>query len=74
MTPGEALKLFCDEVPALGLLGTQHFICPEMPYTVDNDVQLVCKYLKALKKGGRIGIDRLYREGSSKCTRAISSF
>lgn len=65
MTPGEAFKQFCDEIPALGLLGTQHFIHSEKPYTVDEEVQLVCKYLHAYKIGGRRGIDRLYREGTS---------
>ena len=72
MTSGEALKQFRDEVPALGLLGTQHFVHPEKPFTVDNDVQLVCKYLKALQLGGRKGIDRLYREGYSNYTHSSS--
>ena len=66
MTSGEALKQFRDEVPALGLLGTQHFVHHDKPYTVDDDVQLVCKYLKALRIiGERKGIDRLYKEGGS---------
>ena len=63
MTPGEALKHFQQEVPTLGLLGTPHYIHPDTPYTVDEEVQLVCKYLKAFKVGGMIGIDRLYKEG-----------
>ena len=63
MTPEEALKHFLQEVPTLGLLGTPHYIHPDTPYTVDKEVQLVCKYLKALKIGGKKGIDRLYREG-----------
>ena len=63
MMPGEALKHFQREVPALGLLGTPHYIHPDTPYTVDEEVQLVCKYLKALRVGGTRGIDRLYQEG-----------
>ena len=63
MTPEEALKHFQHEVPTLGLLGTPQYIDPNTPYTVDAEVQLVCKYLKALKIGGKKGIDRLYREG-----------
>ena len=63
MTPEEALKHFQQEVPALGLLGTPHYIHPDTPYTVDEEVQLVCKYLKALQVGGEEGIDRLYQEG-----------
>ena len=59
LTPDDALKHFQQEVPALGLLGTPHYIRPDTPYTVDEEVQLVCKYLKALKDGK---IDKLYRE------------
>ena len=62
MSPGEALKQFCYEVPVLGLIGTQHMIPRDKPYSVDEDVQLVCKYLKALSIGGTKGIDKLYRE------------
>ena len=62
-TPEEALKHFQQEVPALGLLGTPHYIKPDKPYTVDEEVQLVCKYLKALQVGGKKGIDKMYREG-----------
>ena len=61
--PEEALKHFQQEVPALGLLGTPHYIHPDTLYTVDEEVQLVCKYLKALQIGGKKGIDRLYQEG-----------
>ena len=63
MTPEKALKHFQQEVPALGLLGTPHYIDPDTPYTVDKEVQLVCKYLKALQIGGKKGIDKLYWEG-----------
>lgn len=63
---GEALKLFYREVPALQLLGSTHYINPEIPFTVDADVQLVCKYLRAYKMGlagSARGIDREFREG-----------
>ena len=63
MMPGEALKHFQREVPALGLLGKPHYIHPDTPYFLDKEVQLVCKYLKALRVGGTRGIDRLYQEG-----------
>ena len=63
MSPGEALKQFCCEVPVLGLIGTQHMIPRDKAYSVDEDVQLVCKYLRALSIGGTKGIDKLYREG-----------
>ena len=63
MPPDDALEHFQQEVPALGLLGTPHYIHPYTPYTVDEEVQLVCKYLKALQVGGRRGIDRLYQDG-----------
>ena len=66
MMPGEALKHFREEVPVLGLLGTAHYINPDTPYSVDEEVQLVCKYLKALRVGGLKGIDRLYLEGEGK--------
>ena len=60
--PEDDLKHFQQEVPALGLLGKPHYIHPDTPYTVDEEVQLVCKYLKALQIGGTKGIDRLYSD------------
>ena len=62
MSPEEALTKFCNELPVLGLVGTPHKI-HQKPYTVDEDVQLVCKYLRALKTGGIEGINKLYKEG-----------
>ena len=59
MTSDNVLEHFKKEVPALGLLGTPHYIDPDTPYTVDEEVQLVCKYLKALQVGE---IDRLYHD------------
>lgn len=63
MSPDMSLKEFFEDIPALGLLGTPHVVYPETPYVVDDDVQLVCKYLKAYKIGGTKGIDKLYKEG-----------
>ena len=40
---------------------------PNRAYVVDEDVQLVCKYLKAYQVGGKNGIDKLYKE--CKCYR-----
>ena len=53
------MEHFKKEVPALGLLGTPHYIHPNTPYCVDGEVQLVCKYLKALQVGD---IDKLYHD------------
>ena len=36
---------------------------PRHTVLVDKEVQLVCKYLKALRVGGTRGVDRLYQEG-----------
>lgn len=58
-----SLRAFHEDIPALGLLGTKYFIEPNTPFVVGNDVQLVCKYLKAHKTGGTKGIDRLYKDG-----------
>ena len=60
------LKEFYDDVPALGLLGTPHEVHPDTPYVVDEEVQLVCKYLKAykvFKSGSSKGINKLFKEG-----------
>ena len=63
MSCGEAMKQFREEVPTLSLLGTVHTVRAEKPYTVNDEVQLVCKYLQAYDRGGVKGIDRLYKEG-----------
>ena len=62
MSSEESLGEFYEDVPALGLLGTPHCVYPQTPYVVDDDAQLVCKYLKAYKVGGTKGINRLYKE------------
>ena len=65
-SPEKSLAQFIDEVPALGMLGVPYAINPNTLYTVDEDVQLVCKYLKAyrvfMEKGGQKGINKIYRE------------
>lgn len=60
VTPEEVLSQFLNEIPVLALIGTKHRVGPEVNYTIDEDVQLVCKYLNALKSGE---IDRLYENG-----------
>eukprot|EP00731_Ephydatia_muelleri_P026772 Em0018g872a len=58
MTPDKMLEQFCSDIPTLGLLGTSHHVCE--PFIMDEEVQLVCKYLKAYKEKE---IDRLYKDG-----------
>ena len=52
-------------------------VYPQMPYAVDDEVQLVCKYLNAYKitQAGNPndkGIDRLFKEGTVYTTICIS--
>ena len=64
-TEEESLKLFYDEVPVLELLSTSFYVGPNIAFTVDSDVQLVCKYLQAYKRrlsGKYLEIDKLYKE------------
>ena len=65
-SPKESLVQFVEEVPALGMLGVPYLIRHSTPYTVDEDVQLVCKYLKAYytERNRKKIIDKLYREAS----------
>ena len=47
-------------MPVLQLIRSlEYYIDPGAPYDVNSDVQLVCKYLQAYKKGK---IDRQYQE------------
>lgn len=46
-------------MPVLQLIGSPTIIEPDTSYAVDEDVQLVCKYLQAYKTGK---IDRKYQE------------
>ena len=62
-TPKESLANLIEEIPALGIVGEPCPIDQKTKYTIDADVQLVCKYLNAYqtyKKNGRGGINQLY--------------
>ena len=65
--PEDSLNMFRELVPALCLLGSPHLIHHGTHYSVDSDVQLVCKYLRAYKVQRKnkvqAGINRLYKEG-----------
>lgn len=41
------MDVFFTEVPVLQLIGSTKLIDHSIPYDVDEDVQLVCKYLRA---------------------------
>ena len=56
----ENLKLFQERVPIFEYVGESIEINAKYKYKTDEDVQLVCKYLKAYKYNR---IDRLYEEG-----------
>ena len=60
--PHENLEQFKTEVPVLSLLGTPVPIEHTSKFSITGDVQLVCKYLKALETKR---IDKLYRERMS---------
>ena len=61
----DSLALFYEMVPSLGLLGSPHPVHSSTHYNVDDDVQLVCKYLRAYKNvNSPLGINKLYREGN----------
>jgi hypothetical protein len=63
--PDSSLELFCNEFPALQLIGRPRCIREDNPYNVDSDVQLVCKYLRAYKMEGDTthGINKLHPRG-----------
>ena len=61
MEPSESLTHFLEDVPALGLVANKEYVEPRRPYVVDDDVRLVCKYLKAYEIGSKKGIDKLYK-------------
>ena len=57
--------MFCDEIPVLKLFSTSHNVDCNVAFTVDSDVQLVCKYLRAhtTKMSGKFfEIDKLYKD------------
>lgn len=68
-SPIDSLVQFKNDFPALALLGDPVLIEHNTQYRIDEDVQLVCKYLKAYwqylerKKEG-IGINRLVGRGN----------
>ena len=66
MEPSDCLAQFLDDVPTLGLVGNKELVEPRRQYVIDDDVQLVCKYLKAYETGGKNGIDKLYKEGKEE--------
>ena len=45
----ESLEMFQNQMPTLKILGKEHKVPSSIPYAVDNEVQLVCRYLNALK-------------------------
>ena len=57
--PLNDLENFKTEVPVLGLLGTPVHIEHSSKFSISDEVQLVCKYLKAYETKR---IDMLYRE------------
>lgn len=63
--PKASWKQFIEDIPALGMLGARYIINPSTPYTVDEDAQLVCKYLRAywehVQNTSR-GINKLFKE------------
>lgn len=60
----EYFQKFTEEVAVLGLLGDAHQVEASTEYTVDADVQLVCKYLRAYDEPK---INRMYQEGECVC-------
>ena len=60
LTSEEMLEQFCGDIPMLSLLGSACKVLNEIPFIIDEEVQLVCKYLKAHKEGR---INQLYKEG-----------
>ena len=63
--PLNNLRDFQEEIPIFSIMGAPHHISGDLPYHIDKDVQLICKYLHAYsdyidKKG--VGINRLFDE------------
>ena len=58
-TPDKMLEQFLSDIPTLDLIGTPHLIS-NSTYFIDDEVQLVCKYLKAYKKKK---INQLFKTG-----------
>ncbi len=53
-------------IPALGLIAGQCHVDPRIPYSIDEDVRLVCKYLRAYSSGeiNALYIDGQFRKGN----------
>ena len=47
----ESLTIFWETFPVFNFLGSSHIVLSTEPYRVDDDVKLVCKYLKAYEEG-----------------------
>ena len=45
----DSLLRFKEQIPVLGLLGVPHFVHSVNPFTIDDDVKCVCRYLKAFE-------------------------
>ena len=58
----KSLLHFQLEIPVLELIGTPHLIHHQTPLFVDEDVQLVCKYLRAYHDQTHRGINQLFVE------------
>ena len=61
--PEQNLFTFRELIPTFCFIGTERHIDSSIPYVVDDDVQLVCKYLWALneeKTRPGWGIDKLF--------------
>lgn len=58
--PDSTLQHFLEKVPILQIVGTTLLVDATYKYKIDEEAQLVCKYLQALKSGC---IDNLYEEG-----------
>lgn len=60
-SPKESYQWFKKEIPTLELLGSSFEVQDQRYYRRDASMQMVCKYLRALKNGD---IDRrVYKEG-----------
>ncbi|XP_019859705.1 PREDICTED: uncharacterized protein LOC109587936, partial [Amphimedon queenslandica] len=65
--PESNLETFRELLPTFTFVGTLHHIDSSLHYEIDDDVQLVCKYLKAYKyeqenPGTREGINKLFND------------
>ena len=47
----ESLTIFWEAFPVFNFLGSHHVVLSTEPYRIDDDVKLVCKYLKAYEEG-----------------------